>query len=76
MKYEQGQLKVTYGPKMRQTSQTTCIENAFMGNMSYRGYLGLTARNQDRHTKAIDVSIAKVMNMDPAFYTSQFEEDQ
>ena len=70
LRYEQGQLKVAYGPKMRQASHTTCIENAFMGNMSYRGYLGITARNSDRNIKGIDVSISKVMNMDPAFYTT------
>ena len=70
LRYEQGQLKVAYGAKMRQSSQTTCIENAFMGNMSYRGYLGITARNSDRNIKGIDVSISKVMNMDPAFYTT------
>ena len=38
--------------------------------MSYRGYLGITARNPERNIKGIDVSIAKVMNMDPSFYTN------
>lgn len=46
-----------------------------MGNLSYRGYLGITARNQDRNIKGVEVSIAKVMNMDPNYYSAQFEAD-
>ena len=71
MRYEQGQLRVTYGNKMRNSAHKSCIENIFMGNLSYRGYLGVTARNQDRNTKGVEVSIARVMNLDPNFYTSQ-----
>ena len=61
-------MKITYGSKMRQSSHKTCIEEIFMSNLSYRGYLGLTARNQDRHMKGIEVSLAKVMNMHPNYY--------
>ena len=47
-----------------------------MGNLSYRGFLGVTARNLDRNYKGVDVSIARVMNLNPNYYTSQFEADQ
>ena len=33
------------------------------------------SHNQDRNIKGVEVNIAKVMNMDPAFYTEQFEAD-
>ena len=61
---------------MRVSTHTACIENLYMGNLSYRGYLGVTARNGDRNVKGVEVSIAKVMNMDPKFYTHLAEEDQ
>ena len=64
-------MKVTYGPKMRQSSHKTCIEDIFMSNLSNRGYLGISARNIDRNSKGIELSLAKVMNMHPNYYQNE-----
>ena len=69
MRREQnGALKVSYGSKMRQTSHKSCIEDLKLDNLNHTGYMGITARNQDRNVKGIEVSLAKVMNMDPLAY--------
>jgi len=70
MRMDQSMLTISYGTKMRQSSHTNCLEKLYMPNLSSSGTLGITARNDGRNIKGIDVSFAKIMNMDPRFYTN------
>lgn len=61
-------LTVSYGSKMRLSTHTTCFTDLYLPQLSNRGYLGITSRNSDRHSKDLDVAQIKVMNMNPNFY--------
>jgi len=72
----QGMLEVSYGKKMRYSTHKTCFDQLYLPQLSNRGFLGITARNSDRHQKSVDVNIVKVMNMDPNFYIERDPEEQ
>ena len=42
-----------------------------MPNLSSQGNLGISARNSDRNVKGVEVSLARIMNMDPRYYVDQ-----
>ena len=73
LRMEQGQLTVTHGTKIRQSTHKKCIENLYMPNLSARGYLGVTARNSDRYVKNLELNTVKVINHNPAFYAYEEE---
>ena len=72
-KMDTGQLTVTYGPKLRQSSHKTCLQDLYMPNLANQGYVGVTARNSDRYVKDLELNQIKVMNLDPRFYTHEEE---
>ena len=71
MRLETGMLRVTYGPKMRQTSHKTCFEGLYLPNLSNKGFVGLTARNTKKYINDFSLNSVKVLNLDPRFYTER-----
>lgn len=73
MRLETGMLRVTYGPKMRQTSHKTCFEGLYLPNLSNKGFVGLTARNTKKYINDFSLNSVKVLNLDPRFYTERLD---
>ena len=42
-----------------------------MPNLSNKGFIGLTARNTKKFTNDFSLNSAKVLNLDPRFYTER-----
>ena len=76
MRMTQGMLTVSYGNKMRSSTHIECFKDLFLPQLSNRGYLGVTARNSDRHQKTVEIGQVKIMNMDPNFYTEAVDEEE
>ena len=74
LKLEKTSLTVSYGSSMRQSTHKTCFKELEVTKESPHSYLGITARNNDRYVKDLEVIAIKVTNLDPNFYRHEGED--
>ena len=58
---------------MRASAHKMCFKDMYV-QISHGGYLGITSRNHDTFVKDIELTGAKILNLDPNFYKHEDEE--